>query len=211
MIDGVMGLIRFAAALITVVALGGVGCGGPAGKMPVRLRLWLSGEVVGHFRAAIGHDVTISAAGQPAIQLTPSLDTRSLVLRLRSESDAPGGAGAGAQGVLHLDHSRPVSIRETALAIEWLRDDGPQDAPPARPCTRCCVTCGGVSICACSVTMACGSCACDGGGCAASQQLEFGPALASAQLPAGGHARKPAGATAGARAQLVSKKPGAQQ
>lgn len=31
----------------------------------------------------------------------------------------------------------------------------------AKPCSRCCVTCGGVTACGCAVSMDCGSCCCD--------------------------------------------------
>jgi hypothetical protein len=210
MIEGVAGLIRRATLVVTVAALGAPACGGTAQKTPVRLHLWLSGEVVGQFRAAIGRDVTISVAGQSSIQLTPSFDSRSLVLRLRSGSDATAPPKPGAERVLYLDHSRPVAIPETALAIEWLRDDGSQDALPARPCSRCCVSCAGVSICACSVRMPCGSCACDGA-CAASQRSGLGAVPVSTRSNPGAQVLTPIGAIAGARAQLVSKRPGARQ
>ena len=206
----VTGLIRRTALVATVAALGAVACGRTAPKTPVRLRLWLSGEVVGQFRAATGHDVTITVAGQSTIQLTPSLDTGSLVLRLRRGSDAAGAPKRGAERALYLDRSQPVAIPETALAIEWPRDDGSQDALPARPCSRCCVSCAGVSICACSVRMPCGSCACDGA-CAASQRSGLGAVPVSTRSNPGAQVLTPIGAIAGARAQLVSKRPGARQ
>lgn len=37
--------------------------------------------------------------------------------------------------------------------------------PRSAPCTRCCVTCGGVTLCACEVWMACGWCCCASDGC----------------------------------------------
>lgn len=33
------------------------------------------------------------------------------------------------------------------------------------PCTRCCVTCDGITACACEVWMSCGHCCCDSGAC----------------------------------------------
>jgi hypothetical protein len=211
MVAGVPALIQRAVVALMVAALGGVGCGGTVQKTPVRLRLWLSGDVVGEFRAAIGHDVTISLAGQSLVQLTPSLDRRSLALRVRRGSDVPGAPRNAADRALRLERSRPVSIPEASLAIEWLRDDGnPQDGLPAQPCSRCCVSCAGVSICACSVRMACGSCTCDGG-CASTQRSGLGPPPTSTRSNSGGHSRASFDVAADTQVQLVPHRPGARR
>jgi hypothetical protein len=59
---------------------------------------------------------------------------------------------------------------------------------PDGPCYRCCVTCDGVTACACAVQMPCGSCCCpDNCGCsggAASGETCSTPANETASRPA---------------------------
>jgi len=49
-----------------------------------------------------------------------------------------------------------------AVSVEWLGLDGsaPKETLDDEPCKTCCVTCEGVTLCACEVLMSCGHCCC---------------------------------------------------
>ena len=59
--------------------------------------------------------------------------------------------------VVHLD-ATPVPI-EVELLNTASGSSGQGDSPNG-PCTTCCVTCDGYTVCACAVTMHCGQCCC---------------------------------------------------
>ncbi len=53
------------------------------------------------------------------------------------------------------------------LDATWVETQPPAPPPrsPLGPCTMCCITCLGYTMCACEVEMPCGRCCCPAGGC----------------------------------------------
>jgi hypothetical protein len=56
----------------------------------------------------------------------------------------------------------------SVVGVSFVYKKGPQQELLA-PCSRCCVTCDGVTVCWCEVWMSCGHCCCDGPSCGACQ------------------------------------------
>jgi len=163
---------RRTAALCGLVAgfgaMGALSCGSRPEGVPVSLRLWLSDTAVAQFRSATGLAGTVSVKGGASLELTPSLDSGVLVVGVRKTVAASQTARDSRELVLRLKRSRRVRIPETSFELEWLAVDAVvSGASKGAPCTRCCITCSGVTVCACVVSMPCGTCAC-ARGCAAS-------------------------------------------
>ena len=134
-----------------------------------------------------GGMATVRVPGDLKIGLVPTINGSRVTLRV-FEITATGGTsdGEAARYVSTTVLDRGQVARVTAgpfpFSIEWdaTRPAGPE--PPAGtegPCTRCCVTCDDLTICACEVTHTCGSCCCvDCGGCG----LRAPAGLASAKI-----------------------------
>jgi hypothetical protein len=114
------------------------------------------------------------------LEFIPALVDGALEVTIREE-EAPDGAK---DQVLRLDQAHGAFDVEHGIQIDWLSTDPPpiREAGLRGPCTTC------------SVTMACGSCACDGG-CAASQPPGLRVAPANTRSKPGVHGRTTLNAT----------------
>lgn len=120
-----------------------------------------------------GADVVVRDGGAVTIS-TPEHSKTGLVLRLagamlhvalveyvRDASGAEREVSLGSmevrEGVETVPPASPVPF-----AFVWTgTGPGPTSAlKPAGPCTRCCVTCQGFTVCGCHIVMDCGSCCC---------------------------------------------------
>jgi hypothetical protein len=133
-------------------------------RIVLRLRL---GATPARIVVQAGKMATIATPGWPLIGLVanPKGSTLGLVVSAASSHAAvpsqemaeisrstiePGGS-------LHLDLPGGV------LAFEWIETKSPLPPDlPAGECTRCCLTCGESTVCACFVEMSCGFCCCSG-------------------------------------------------
>jgi hypothetical protein len=153
--------------LAAVGAVWALSCGSRSAGVPVNLQLWRGDTVVAQLGLATGVDGTVAVEGGESLRLTPSLQSGVLAIRgRRTGADArPAGNTPGA--LLRLTVSQRVPIPGSAFAIEWRASEVGSGAAKPTACSRCCITCTGVTVCACRVTMACGGCACSRG-CTAS-------------------------------------------
>jgi hypothetical protein len=168
--------------LAAVGAVWALSCGSRSDRVPVRLQLWYADTVVAQVRLATGVDGTLTVEGGESLRLTPSLQFGVLEVGVRRIGTVPLTARDSLDGLLRFKGSERVAIPGSALAVEWLAGEavGSGAAKPTA-CSRCCITCTGVTVCACSVNMSCGGCACDRG-CTASVG-QIAPLSESPQVP----------------------------
>jgi len=166
--------------LARVGAVWAFSCGSRSEGVPVSLQLWQADTVVAQVRLATGVDGTVTVEGGESLRLTPFLQSGVVAVRVR-RTDADGlPARNTPEALLGFEASQRVAIPGSAFAIEWLAGEAVGSSPVKRTaCSRCCVTCAGVTVCACSVNMACGGCACNQG-CTASVG-QIAPLFESAQ------------------------------
>lgn len=168
--------------LAAVAAMWAPSCGSRSDGVPVSLQLWQADTVVAHVRLATGVDGTVAVEGGESLRLTPSLESSVLAVGVRRTGAVPLTARDSPERLLRFKGSQRVPIPGSAFAIEWLAGEavGSGAAKPTA-CSRCCITCTGVTVCACSVNMSCGGCACDRG-CTASVG-HIAPQFQSRQVP----------------------------
>jgi hypothetical protein len=154
--------------LAAVGAVWALSCGSRSAGVPVNVQLWRGDTVVAQMGLATGVDGTVAVEEGESLRLMPSLQSSVLAIRVRRTGAHVRPAGNTPEALLRFKASRRVAIPGSAFAIEWLGSEAVGSGAAKRTtCSRCCITCTGVTVCACRVTMACGGCACNRG-CTAS-------------------------------------------
>jgi hypothetical protein len=137
---------------------------GPAAVAVLKLSA-ASGEVWS-IRVVDGAMATFESAAGRTLGLSVEIDGRQARVTLSDSRSADAGAGPGTSlGVVTLAQGvpAPVAYAGTQMTLEWTGTEGRSPTAPARSNVvppRCCVVCGGVTVCATEVAGWCGSC-CD--------------------------------------------------
>jgi len=100
-------------------------------------------------------------------RLVPAADGGSLALDVFEIAVDPATGAETRQwlGRAVLQHRvwADVPASPIPLALQWtdtLTGPSAMSLQPAGPCTRCCVTCEGITICGCRIILDCGWCCC---------------------------------------------------
>jgi hypothetical protein len=117
-----------------------------------------------------GGMVRVKRANVPALALVPLLDGAVLEVKV-GVIDRKQGAGESLRqiGLVRLGVGGRTALQTPAfnLDLTWVQTKPPAVPPsePLGPCTTCCITCFGYTVCGCDVEMPCGHCCCPAGGC----------------------------------------------
>jgi hypothetical protein len=132
--------------------------GAQAGKATITLRLTVGDTAPIVAKGVEGGPMRLALPDGTRLQFIPSLNEGALEVTIRDEEAADETKAR----VLRLDHADGAFDAEHGIQIDWLATDGPPigESGLREPCTTCCVTCDGYTVCACEVTMSCGHCCC---------------------------------------------------
>ena len=145
----------------------------PPSRDRIFLRIITTDGVDGTLTVVDGGSVRVSRVGTGAVEIVASLDgdVLSLAVSLIESNDEGSNEGTQEIGRARLARGRSARISTPALSFEltWLRSEPSPPSPTGQlasgPCTICCITCLGYTMCACEVVMECGRCCCPAGGC----------------------------------------------
>jgi hypothetical protein len=158
------------------VLLAALGFGGPlqAARPPgatdrsiVAFDLRINTATPGSARIGLGDTLTIAREDGVTVGLVPSVDGDGLALDAFQIATDPV-TGAESRRWLGRVALRPhvwadVSVSPIPIALQWT-DSLPRPAASSPqtsgPCTRCCVTCEGLTLCGCRIILDCGWCCC---------------------------------------------------
>ena len=106
----------------------------------------------------------ISSDAGDTVVLTPRLRREEVELTVGIQSRAVDSVGAPLpSGAYVLAVARPTRVvtRSMAFDVEWVETRSVSNSTVANgPCSECCITCDGLTYCACEVTTPCGRCCC---------------------------------------------------
>ena len=161
-------------ALSSLIAVGGCSSPAPAAGRPpaatsaiVAFNVRLNASSSGSARIGLGDTLSLTRQDGPTVGLVPTSDGDRLALDV---FDITVDAATGAESRRWLGRVQLLSQIWTdvpaspiPLSLQWTDTlTGPPTASsqPAGPCTRCCVTCEGLTLCGCRIILDCGWCCC---------------------------------------------------
>jgi len=132
--------------------------GAQSEKATITLRLTVGDTAPIVAKGVEGAPMRLALPDGTRLQFIPALIEGALEVTIREEEAADGAKDQ----VLRLDEARGAFDVEHGIQIDWLSTDvSPISQAGFRgPCATCCVTCDGLTMCACEVTMICGHCCC---------------------------------------------------
>jgi hypothetical protein len=117
-----------------------------------------------------GGMVRVKHVSGGTLALVPLLDGAALRVMVGVIERKPGeGESLRQVGLVRVGVGQRTPLQTPVLDLDltWV-DTKPPAVPPSEPtgpCTTCCITCYGYTMCACEVEMPCGRCCCPSGGC----------------------------------------------
>lgn len=130
-------------------------------KPAVVLRVTVGDHSPALLKVRVGEGASLDVEGERWLTLSPVLDAGVLELSIREawlrEEDEP----------LRITIARGEAVLDPlhGLTIEWVgvnEEAGGAEGREGEPCKTCCVTCAGITWCACEVEASCGHCCCQG-------------------------------------------------